>query len=969
MGNGNYNGADHRIRRLPPPEFHQFVNSFYPSDPNLLAVSELGLAEHRARYYEQFDRTEQPLRVRISPYTGLPAFLNGLFLDRNEAIDLIQGWIYNPEKGQSVEYRQELVTAITDWFLQDSVTTACFGLPAEQVYPQLAPNHVTLLAPANAEQWVAPSLFVGYRQLYQGLPVVGGSVRLVVHADINRYPYPVAVTNSFWPLAAVGEKRQVIPTLDDEAAAYIANDVLRQFAGEREEWAQLYAVPHGALMDLAWPQRNDELPTLFILPFMGEYRPMYWIEAVSARTGGGWRLFVDALDPAGVILGEPTPIGAHAATTPIIASSADARTGQTTQVPKSMADLENDVINFLEWEVIQTAGLSPALQQQINQEKANVLYHTRHLFDHLTTVCGVPPGDLMQFRFNGAPVSPGLKATIGVISPLFEMQFVPTASAASKEIIFQTDAQGGIDAGGGLLVHRPGSDPEVIYHELVHGFTWLLNTDPFWQQIGIAPFARALVEGYATYLARSFAARSLIAVAANDPHRWASAAYRANAGWGLRWALQRNQQEPGADLLPAPNLYPPNHASGFEIYDVGMVWARALWDLRVPLGDDAVDRLAIDSYLAVHGWLCDFELAAEALIEKLRKTAGISQAGIAAVIDSFAGRNILAEAGVQALTLWPVGGQVYLVVGDDQGVRGRTLTAGAPWHDWTLPAFTTVIALAAGANRLYAATDHAVYRGTPVNPNQVNWQRLGGNQPWWQSRTLSLHVQPNPGGNDEVMVGSARGVWRYQAGNDTWQQVNLAQAAAFNGVGWRLARATLNPQKQACVVAAFARLEVIDVPETDGWRDLAPPNTWITALFCQNDRILIGTLNQGILRQQLHYSEYLGITDLEAPWQPLRDATGQAVLANQTILSLTLEGTLLTVGTTAGLFQLQLDNNWQVVQWSAVPLVAAGSPAMFSVLVSGVDGANTPVLAAGTTKGEVFIRRRQNGQNQWSPFG
>jgi len=80
------------------------------------------------------------------------------------------------------------------------------------------------------------------------------------------------------------------------------------------------------------------------------------------------------------------------------------------------------------------------------------------------------------------------------------------------------------------------------------------------------------------YLARSLSERQ-------DPGQgtWARAAYRE---YGKRWSLDiaadasSSPDQPGLGgrvALEVPNFYPEAETSGLPVYDVGMVWARALW--------------------------------------------------------------------------------------------------------------------------------------------------------------------------------------------------------------------------------------------------------------------------------------------------------------------------------------------------------------------------------------------------------
>jgi hypothetical protein len=99
---------------------------------------------------------------------------------------------------------------------------------------------------------------------------------------------------------------------------------------------------------------------------------------------------------------------------------------------------------------------------------------------------------------------------------------------------------------------------------MAHALMWLLHRAPFDSRHDSVPFGRALLEGYANYLARSLAARS-------DPSpgagQWARASYR-DANWRQRWDVavpavqspsqpsQLAQSKIGLRLLPVPNYLP-----------------------------------------------------------------------------------------------------------------------------------------------------------------------------------------------------------------------------------------------------------------------------------------------------------------------------------------------------------------------------------------------------------------------------
>jgi hypothetical protein len=381
---------------------------------------------------------------------------------------------------------------------------------------------------------------------------------------------------------------------------------------------------------------------------------------------------------------------------------------------------------------------------------------------------------------------------------------------------FQTDLDGaGLSIPDGRKVFTPSLDPEVIYHEVAHACMWILNPSPFEQNNVNVPFWRALTEGYADYFARSFAARRETAAVANanPTQRWAAAAFRA---FGDERALARGMNNPhdGQDRLGIANLYPEDQVEAAGTYRVGMIWARALWDIRqffaVPRNQNAqapcarsfsargiadVDRWALHAYMHMAGFVCNFEAAAEAFISEAQRTGQATACEIEHIKSIFLARGIFAERGMQALAAQ---GNV-IAVGADAGVR--RFVSNPP--SWANPALQDVVALAANqtaanAVTLYAATETGVFKHDNFPNGQ--WSNLGQ---WIVGETpICMLFEQNL-----LFVGTAHGLYSCDPANPQWRAWNPPPGARvpFLGVTFNMTCGELRDAAglsyRACFVA------------------------------------------------------------------------------------------------------------------------------------------------------------------------
>lgn len=330
-------------------------------------------------------------------------------------------------------------------------------------------------------------------------------------------------------------------------------------------------------------------------------------------------------------------------------------------------------------------------------------------------------------------------------------------------------------------------------HEFAHAFLWLLNPGPWDAPVGAVPFSRALQEGYAMYLSRSLADRD----GDNQDQHWGRGAYRpfnanGTTNWGNRWRLDRSTKQIGADLLPAPNVYPTGEYSldvTLEDYDTGMVWARALWDLRTVFGPAVADKLAVRAYPYLHGYLTSFELAAEAFINADAQVSEIDLANGTQPV--WAARGIAAGQGVYGFAQAQNG---VLIAAGDAGML-RSLDGGATWTLETNNLvgggiLTGVVAVAADGDHLYAIAElppsqavgsdpqwnPGVYWRDSGQPNNL-WQEIPG----WPNEITPLCLLAV--GVGQMLVGSNRGVYaltRNGINNHAWDAPRDQKFAALH---------------------------------------------------------------------------------------------------------------------------------------------------------------------------------------------
>ena len=930
---------DYGVPYLPPPPPSAYgYATFFRSDPEVIARSRDEVASYRQRYdFKEF----YPLRLRISRSTGLPATLNDV-LPPPSTFDA-------PEQAEAIA---------RSWL--DLHSVSLFGVEQAKTSGLLRyVESVRFYQPASEEERGQRSAIetvstehVRYQQWHlEHWPVFGGTVAVHLangyrRAFVSSSYFPIPANQGFEARIAGDEAiaiarraaERYVETLPDqiskveitggEAIARPRGAAKRRAkvaAGQRlnEGIAQDKAIARPRPFRVIGEWRAEVVPyagsELFVLPFAGQYHLAYRVELCSPSGDQALRIFVDA--EQGAMLGAPEDLVAHAGW--VYATSQAAIDGQPTQWPQlSSQDLSNAIHPFLQMAFHQDAGGGPidvaTLAEKTRftlteQEAINIAFHAGNIYKHFRDKCGADTNKLSPYtKLDGQPQQPGLRALVGKGGTQLDMGFSSAAVQNPKPVTFQTEAGQPLKTGG-LDVHNPSLDPEVIMHEITHGLMWLLNDAPFDLQSASVPFGCALAEGYANYFAHSLAERQ---DSASD--LWGRAAYR-EQDWQDRWSLDRASQQVGADLLPAPNFYPAGSVTGLPVYDVGMIWARALWEIRKLLADkDQADRLALKAYQYLHGWACSFEIAAEGLIDAARKE-NVSSTTIDAIIAVFAGRGILAERGVQALARAQDGqGKKVLLAGSDTGVQ-RSNDNGTSWNSWGQPGGAGVVALAALNTTVYAATEAGIYTREIVPANST-WVRLGV----WPADQYPYALTLVGG---RPYAGTGHGVLRLKA-DQSWESwdanfedlvINIASGVDGNTTFVYVANLGVPQQR--------TRIIVVD---GGNWSGTAP-FSGSTAITIKGGFAYAGTLDAGIWMQPLGKAAW---TQIARP----ADLKGGAVLdlsvgANDVVYA----------ATTVGLFSGKAVGAWQRVPGSPTGIITRALP---------VDGGH---LLVGTASQGVLL--------------
>lgn len=842
------------------PHREVYWRAGYDISPERLTLSQEAL-ERRRTAYDADDRgmgvppptPDYPWRLQINPTTGLPT------LQRDR--------LPNPlPAANEVEAVREVVT-------DANFSQAVFGVDLSGSFDQTFRAQPTIRLEGGGEgaRGLEQNSHLSWRQVYRGAdgkeyPVLGGGFRM--HGRTSAAD--VAITSSYFPITAANVDLKVAlkdeEILDRAMAGLLALPELGASASllaallERVEARRgLFGVLHRLQPLLRWlglaraaggPVRVGRQPyflgedaeatsyPLAILPYAGRYHLAARV-SLLLETLGVWYVDVDV--QSGLIVGRPWQPVTHA---DFYLDSANAAGG-----PPPGGKFVNNPFGFGAEPSPPLLVLPPASGMN-GEERATVAVHCQRIYDYFRNTCGA--AQRLDERLQA-----GQRIKI-VLGSSERTQFNYRRNLTQKEIHFEQSQEVGIQlnaADGPLRVFFPARDPEVILHEMAHALFWLINKEPWDEQDVVSPFGRALHEGYAIYLARSLAAGS-DAVEGTEP--WARGMYRAE--WGDRWRLARNLREVGADFLRMPNQYPAHsfvqgfHNIRLEDYDIGMIWARALWDLRTILNPARTDFLAVQGYPYLHGSIVNFEMAAEGLMEADKRGAQLNAA--AAVRPIFSTRGLVSDEGVFGFVQTPGG---TLAAATDRGIQVRGDAGWARENSMGSAAVVGVASLAADGETLYAAA-------VPPRSAQMNslpaW-RVGlfrrQNNQWTEmngpgATLLGVYVLRR-GGANELFLTTTGGV--YWAGGAAPVRLgdSLSEAPAHDLVAWQQPGgqpALLVAARSSSVAATDLDALPVAAPASAQWTSLAVgEGLRVSALAVRVaaagvEELFVGTLDGGI---------------------------------------------------------------------------------------------------------------------------
>lgn len=911
----------------PPPLDATDATWFTPIQVDTLLASRRATATYRRWYQARSQESPPyPYRIIIARPTGLPVFLRGFLdvpipiTDANDqrAIDIADQWVFADRHvtvlfGLTTENtRHRFKLAPAPLRVRPHIKSADLQTVDEvgkQVLERLEQERDEYAA------LLAPQAHVHFQQWHDDWPLFGAQV--VAHLTSN--DGRASITSSYYP---IDDAKKFEPVLTTPQAAFgLAFTALDEY---------VHSADYAEHIGLPLPDLEKWLPNLapyvgqerLILPFAGDYHLVYQVEMSSPDYEQVWRAFVDC--EREIVLGQPEPIKLHAQYYNIASD--------VLAVPAILQDLHlasNPCANFLDIGIYQAGvpindgavdwansnSANNGDKPSVHFEAANIAVHGQRIFNYFVQL-GVDPADLEKPVVDSNNIShPPLRARVAKPGlPQLDMGFYFGDTPQQHWITFQRDESqddAGLPALAGKSVHRPSYDPEVIYHELTHALMWLMNRTAFDGCNGNVPFGRALLEGYANYFGRSLATLYEVAAQNNNvplDQPWARAAYRTeptNAAWGDAWALARTKQVDGQDRLPVPNLYPNLAITGLPVYDVGMILARGLWDLRAYLPASLLDRFALGAFDYLHGWIATFELVVEGLIDSAKHIAHFDT--LAEKV--FQQRGIVANQHIQAITSL----ETKVLVGADAGLM-YSPDDGVNWQDWdqlnnALP-LRNVVALTVDANSetFYAATEAGIWQRAD---SDMFWQQVGQWPPDQTPYTLGIF-------ESNIYVGTGNGVWFSPIIAPIWQPLRKGDPTSdFVGASRDLTFATWNNGAAKWLIVATlgqARMCNITTPAMREW--LSIPNksgSPICSVAARENDLYLGTMNDGLWR--------FSLANLFGP--PQREASSTAV--NGAILTIMNRPTELVAGSSMGLFRkadFTAPNNWQPV---VMPLCSPAS--------------------------------------------
>jgi hypothetical protein len=720
--------------------------------------------------------TKRKASVRFSNYTGL--------------VRSLRGEIY-PE--QTAENAEDMLT-IAEMFLGE-------------------PEHQKALLGGEGYQWRPDSQTiigscVRFRQTDQsGIPLYGGTMIY----GFNDNGQLSMVNSSWYPIPPEADYEQSFKLTWEKARDVALEHVRTHFMPEaqsqsksptetpplaetppptKEGW-DLEVIPGDKLKEgrVILPQFDEDEEAA-----EGPYRPAWLALVIDQPRSHSWQVIVDA-ENGRVLAAADATVGAmiHAH---VYLDNTKALSEETT-----WRQLDGDIpsgklADAPYFEMGGTDFAEPTPPPDNGFRSANVYYHLHHAREVFLEIAQ----NAWSAETAERPTMPGEKKDDRLSVNMLSTE-ASKYDHGTRSILF----------GHGLslfpLDDDPARDCEAIYHEYAHAALAIVQPDIFDSTLGHLLFNGAINEGLAFYFGCTLSERPAPPAL---PYRWGEFAYQ-DQGWKEFYDLLRedpNQQKPEYDYLPVYGVF-PGYAGGFEVPvdeddACGMLWARALWDIRRVLGYDIADAIILRGLSLAGGVQSELETPAEAIIHTDGEYTEGGPPHESALRLLFCSRGIMADAPIHDLIEIELGGKTYVfaatentarnnaqpgcMFSDDKGDHWDTLGISDPAEDG--PAEVVALAAVRVSDTkaiIWAASEHRVkvkdeddreymistakvYRydlevdsnGGGINTGDP-WQRLK-DLPDKEVNVLSLAAMKKPNGTaDEcwLFVGTESGLYKY----------------------------------------------------------------------------------------------------------------------------------------------------------------------------------------------------------------
>jgi hypothetical protein len=632
------------------------------------------------------------------------------------------------------------------------------------------------------------------------IPVYGGS--MVFHFDQRGQLDLVA--NSWYPIAP---DEEYLPRfeLDWEAARSIALEyVISHFlpGAQSQLESPLQTPPPGkGYLDLDAVPGDDLQGGRVVFPWLdegeatkrGQYRPAFIVLVSERNASRSWEIAVDA-ENSWILSALEASVG-------VVQGCVYKSNYEKKNQPPSTVDLANvDEGDFaakaphfaMKGDAYKEPSGCPNTSPIDNNRmrSANVYYHLHHALETFSN-------EIAKDAWSGAmdvPVKmPGTDGKIDV--HMIPGEETGKYKHVEKSLWFGT---GQSDP----PVEDPAYDCEVMYHEYAHAVFHVVQPDIF-KGLPYA-FRLALNEGGGFYYGCTLSERSPapagqpIMSSQTSPSHWGEVAYSHSTWAGFRELKRENpeEQEANFDWLRVYNVF-PRYDQGTEdpagdTHACGMVWARALWDIRRVLGYQIADAVILRSLALLGGVQSDWETPAEAIIQVdgdyAQITGGPSHESALRLI--FCSRGIAADSPVHDLVTITLDGKSYVLAATENTAQGGDQPGcmisgnqGDTWAPLGSGGPAEAVALAALENGIKALIWAASEEWSPagggatltgkiyqyeleldsnVNPvTDDSWSELDDLPE--KVNILSLAGMEKPGGDDEfwLFAGTERGLYRY----------------------------------------------------------------------------------------------------------------------------------------------------------------------------------------------------------------